>query len=158
MTIINIFTLTVRWSTLDVKFWRLKSKFLGTLAFPSLNSWGRSLKKIITWEGVVCFTGTKHQGQGQTCFKYWKCTIFILFYQFLSCLVVQSSIEMDWWWHILGRVSFQHTFLGNLGNCWYWEGLYPHVWPYYTPCLEAQFNKQNYNFPLHTIFPFHVIQ
>ena len=36
------------------------------------------------------------------------------FLTILSCLVVQSSIRKDWWWHILGRVSFQHTFLENL--------------------------------------------
>ena len=38
--------------------------------------------------------------------------------QFLSiaiCLVVQSSIRKDRWWHILGRVSFQPTFCKKSG-------------------------------------------
>ena len=47
-----------------------------------------------------------------------------------SCLAGQSSIRDDWCWHILGRVSFQHTFLGNLEQYWYCEGQCPHVCPY----------------------------
>ena len=33
-----------------------------------------------------------------------------LFLSMSSSLGVQSSIRKDWWWHMLGRVSFQNTF------------------------------------------------
>ena len=66
-------------------------------------------EQIITWEGVQlywCITPRSHQGH----FKVKK-NGFIHFLLILSLLVVQSSARKDRWWHILGRVSFQQTFL-----------------------------------------------
>ena len=132
------------------------AELLGTLASPSLNSWGgggRGWKKnwifcnvIFVWRHqqdlslwannkmrkscALLVDNTKvmsrsHQGHFKV--KLAKIIENTHFLSISSCLVVQSSIRKDWWWLILGRVSVQHTFLGNLGQCWYWEGWLSHV-------------------------------
>ena len=68
------------------------------------------------------------------------------FTSILSLLVVYSFIRKDWWWHIFGRVSFQHTFFRKSMAVIILGGVIAHVCPYYTPFLKAQWNKQNYNY------------
>ena len=68
-------------------------------------------EQIIAWEGVLLVDNTKvmsrsHQGHFKV--KLAKnientCTHFLSISRYL---VVQSSIRKDWWWHIIGRVSF----------------------------------------------------
>ena len=87
-------------------------------------------EQIITWEGVALYwfiTPRSLQGQikvisSSNWQKYWKCPLLSI----SDLSVVPSSTRKDWFWHIL-RVSFPHTFLGNLGQCWYWRGWYLHV-------------------------------
>ena len=80
-------------------------------------------EQIITSEGVVLYWWMSCQGHIEVISrsKLQKNIENTHFLSISSCLVVQSFIRKDWWWHILGRVSFQHTFLGNLWQCWYWE-------------------------------------
>ena len=124
------------------------AELIGTLSYPPLNSWGRGLKKPrifcnvrFVWRhqqdlGLRANNNTRrscallmdntkvmsrsHQGHFKV--KLAKNIENTHFLSISSCLVVQSSIRKDLKWHILGRVSFQHTFLGNLEQCWYWEG------------------------------------
>ena len=62
--------------------------------------------------------------------KSWKNTHFL---SISSCLVVQSSMRKNWWWYILGWVSYLSThLLGNRRQCSYCDGQCSHVCPYYT--------------------------
>ena len=115
---------------------------LGRAACGSVNQSRRSCALLVD---NTKFMSWSHQGHFKV--KFATDIENTHFWSISSCLVVQSSIMKDWWWHILGRVSFQHTFLENLGQCWYiGRGNAPHVSLITPRFLKAQqLNKQNYN-------------
>ena len=92
--------------------------------------------QIITWEGVVFCQGHIKVISKSSSQKILK----------IPLLVVQSSTRKDWWWHILGRVSFQNTFWGNLWTVLILGGVIPPCLPLLHPLHQGSIEQEKYNY------------
>ena len=63
-------------------------------------------EQMITWEGVMLYWWITPR----SCQGHFKVKLANNIENISSCLVVQSSIRKDWWWHIWSGIISAHIF------------------------------------------------